>query len=557
MNSKQSSEQPDAGLRDVVNATDVPADADANGVTPTKAPKRKGTSRWSSFLARLRRGPFLFYLILIFAVVIATSGYSYIVDFYDPTQNFITPFKHINSEYTFYTGSPGGFHIQIGNLVERRMAQDSGIQIKNVESPGPFANAINVMHTPLSFGLIQEDTLEKDDFIREKIKFVVPLYMERLHILYRRKKFEATEQDIDPPYLNIESDEATKNFFNNAVISTGPPGIGSKVFTSYLFEAAGIRPKKLESFGFEEALKKMDNDEVDVVITLAGAPLVSVLSRLFDADGQPSGRVGLVGIDPALVANVNTTFGLSLRPTTFSNKYDDFPVPTLGTYAFLIASNDVPNSVIFRLLSILKERRDELMDNLNEQLPIGWDKDFKDSLIRGGEHTPNFQLKEFEFFSAFDEEHTQFKMAMLRSFLLFVASIVTATLFVLSIVRMVLSTLLHRTYARRIVSVGQVLTNEDGEAERLVDQIKELRKIRQDIEFKVSAGTLTVSHQGTLFEDIIAAIQCRQENLWRLLNRGLGTDEGVSEKKLREFCADGYLQREEYRDLETAVAARK
>ena len=356
--------------------------------------------------SRERRRGRLWWATFVTALLGAAAAYYYVVDFYDPTKNFLRQLGLLVTDpvYTFFSGSTGGFYIKIGDLVEGQAKKSLGVRIQSIPSPGAFANSTSVMHTPLSFGLVQEDTLAQDDFIREHVNFVVPLYMERLHILYRVKKYrESGALGQHGPYLSISPDVSTLRFFDNAVVSTGPAGSGTKVFASYILEASGVRPKRLLSMGFSDALEQLKAEEIDVVMTLAGAPLVRVLELLYEKSGRRSAEYGLIGIDPALVQVVNARFHLGLRSTSFAHKYEGwYQTPTVGTYAFLITSKDVPSTITLGVLSILNGKQEQLLEELKSELPPNWSNKLKDELIRGAsDESQRFQLDEFDFFGAF------------------------------------------------------------------------------------------------------------------------------------------------------------
>ena len=139
--------------------------------------------------------------------------------------------------------------ISIGAALEENTRTDSSIAVVNEESSGGLANATYVMTTPNSFGLVQEDTLPKDDFIRDSIRYVTPLYLERLHIIYDHREYVAWYQKKfgssgEPPSPSLGADanmhKAVKAFFQQAKVSTGPVGSASRIFASYLLDVCKI-----------------------------------------------------------------------------------------------------------------------------------------------------------------------------------------------------------------------------------------------------------------------------------------------------------------------------
>jgi hypothetical protein len=178
-------------------------------------------------------------LIMFFSILIATSIYTFIVDFYDPESNVILSItrRFQKKNKTFFSGSPGGFYTSIGKALHDELDKNSySISITNEATAGGYENAIKVLATPSSFGLVQENTLRKNDFIRKHINYVTPLYMERMHILYRYDKLKNKLKIKKQPNIIISSklNRDTVHFFSNARISTGPVGSSGRIIASYI-----------------------------------------------------------------------------------------------------------------------------------------------------------------------------------------------------------------------------------------------------------------------------------------------------------------------------------
>ena len=137
-------------------------------------------------------------VLVVLAVFFGAGIYSYVVDIYDPNKNLLGQiWRGIRQQrYTFYSGASGGFYIAIGEALEENTRADASIAVVNEESSGGLANATSVMTMPNSFGLVQEDTLPKEDFIRDHIRYVTPLYLERLHIIYDHGAYKDVYQKM-------------------------------------------------------------------------------------------------------------------------------------------------------------------------------------------------------------------------------------------------------------------------------------------------------------------------------------------------------------------------
>ena len=208
------------------------------------------------------------YALFAFALFISVFLYRYVVNFFDPGNDIITQLRRmiVDESYSFYSGSEGGFYIQIGQTLENATRKHAPIVIANRKTLGGEENARRVMITPRSFGLVQEDTVRQKDFARDHIEFITPLYLERLHIIYDhdkyvkfvkslhdaegRPKHETDDSDQTPRrdlcpscrqpkeleprlYQALESTDLNlRNWLKQANISPGPVGSGRRLFAT-------------------------------------------------------------------------------------------------------------------------------------------------------------------------------------------------------------------------------------------------------------------------------------------------------------------------------------
>ena len=202
------------------------------------------------------------------------------------------------------------------------------------------------------------------DFIRDHIRYVTPLYLERLHIIYDHgaytkvyQKMFGSSSDISPPSLGTSASvhKAVKTFFQQSKVSTGPVGSASRIFASYLRDVCEIGPFRDEGLHFAEALDSLmhEDDGIDIVFSMAGAPLVRVRGALQTREEDGGKDLRLMSIESALVPELNGRYGVKLRGSTFKDKYDGYDnTSTIGSYAFLVTSKDVPNLAVMELLSL-------------------------------------------------------------------------------------------------------------------------------------------------------------------------------------------------------------
>ena len=500
-------------------------------------------------LAQAIQGKLTRNILFLTALLVSITAYTYVVEFYDPNANFLKQVWRgiVQESYTFHSGAEGGFYIQVGKLLEKETANNAGIKIYNKKSYGGFENAISVVNSASAFGLLQEDTLTDTDFLRERLRYITPLYVEHMHILYRRDPCD-TKITLSP------HDEAAKNLFRNKSISTGPAGSGSKVFSSYLLSQCEFRKIKDLNLSFKEALTKLETGEVGVVFTIAGAPLRDVKEIL-----ENNTDIGLMSIDPTLIPMLNRTFGLRLRPTTFKNIYEGGEnISTIGSYAFLIASKDVPNSAIMELLYVLDRSKDK-MAGYNEY--------------------DSFPLDQFDFMCTFKKEYQGFRMELLRNLFIFIVSVAGTTAAAMTFLVWITSEYKQVNYFRDIIKVYSeclptntnldeqkgpfpkpvIYENQNEIISDLVRGIAKLLSVAQKIRRDYKSGGITMTHYRHLLDSLYEIKDIFQRNLAQRLNEVL--EQKLLPKKeqqelLRRYYTASYLTLKNYRDLLVVIEAK-
>lgn len=430
------------------------------------------TIDWISKLIRARL------VLTVLAFVTSTAMYVYICDVVDPQANYnlFHDIRRVVSreEYTFFSGSEGGFYIRIGQALEKRTQEEGSIKFVNVASRGALDNARSVASKRKSFGIVQEDTVTTLDFIREHLQYVSPLYLERMHIIYDSKSFEtyinkrdeavaqpanspvtppakiaaqsaATKSEVATRLLTLSasanhSDDDVTAFLKQARVSTGPVGSGSRLFAGYLLSHCGITKPNDLGLGFGEALTRLEADEldlkVDVVFTIAGAPLDRIQKTLEKSGGR---RYRLMSIDPSLVPVLNSKIGLRLANASFKGKYPSGEsISTFGSWAFLIASRDASDSVILDTLDELNRSKGDIRRDMNI------------------DSSSNFQLSEFNFYDAFISNHTGFGRVA-RNILIYVAFVSVTTAMIVVFLTSVVSGWMKARYFRKMTGIYQSL----------------------------------------------------------------------------------------------------
>ena len=265
--------------------------------------------------------------------------------------------------YHFYTGPRGGRFEAVGAFLSNK--DDEGrfhdFAIKREPSSGSPENARVVATTGNAFALVEERALRANDWLAQRTVRIAPLHMEKLQIVYSKKRWASAlaavsgvSKDTAPallargPRLAAEMDDASKAFFHHAIVYAGPTGSGTRLMTSYVLDAAGVQPESTISGNFDDIVRALGNGDAHVAFAFA-APLTAVADAL-----KQDKDIGLVGLDPNLGPLLLQRAGVAVEPTSL-DELGHAETDTLGAYAWLVASADVPPEHIAAVVRALKE----------------------------------------------------------------------------------------------------------------------------------------------------------------------------------------------------------
>jgi TRAP transporter TAXI family solute receptor len=183
---------------------------------------------------------------------------------------------------TIATGPNNGSYFQIAQDIKNVAAKD-GIDLQVIPSKGSLENLELLGSGKVDLAIVQLDALRfvsdvmKQDLglnLFEKIKVVLNLYPEEIHILTNKKDIQS--------FYNLEGKR----------VSVGPPGGGTAVSAAVLFNVYDIKATVSEE-PFEEAVKKMEQGNLDAVIFVGGAPVpfIGKLSGKFSFVRLPNNPV--------------------------------------------------------------------------------------------------------------------------------------------------------------------------------------------------------------------------------------------------------------------------
>lgn len=493
----------------------------------------------SNLLGRFNLKAFLILLSFGGAIFI----YIFIVDMYLPQANIFRSLNFTPKVYNFYSGGEKGFYYPLAKVLEQSTQNHKNIKIIAHPTAGGFENALRVMESGQSFGLVQEETIRDEDYIKKQVQYVAPIYTERLHILYRKDFFGDKEENLE---LSANTSKKILKKLNSAKINSGPVGSSTRIITSYLLsELLGSQLKpvntqeihKIKNLSNKDAFAELDKKNLDIVFVIAGAPLPDVVSLL------NTKKIGLLGVSPSLVAKLNEKYRLNLRFSDFRDKYSGKNVSTIGTHAFLIASQDVPSNDIISTLEILNANEKTLRNDL------------------GFSSSVHFQLDEFDYLSAFKSKHETRTMKKFWDISIFISSVFVITITILTFLVWIISSLAFHKHFQMLTEVISnhlprvekldeethnfsmpITPNNQSEImSRLVRGQQKLIQLDLDIQENFRTGRLIDRHFFALTEQTERVVMRIRSSIERSLFKQ--QDDSTIARKLYEA---GYLGTEEY-----------
>ena len=174
----------------------------------------------------------------------------------------ISFYAHTAWALTIATGPSDGSYFQIAQDIKNVAGKD-GIDLQVMPTKGSLENLELLGSGKVDLAIVQLDALRfisdviKKDLgldLFDKIKVVLNLYPEEIHILTNKKDLQT--------FYNLEGKR----------VSVGPPGGGTAVTAAVLFNIYDIKATVSEE-PFEEAVKKMEQGSLDAVIFVGGAPV--------------------------------------------------------------------------------------------------------------------------------------------------------------------------------------------------------------------------------------------------------------------------------------------
>ena len=252
-------------------------------------------------------------------------------------------YAHAAWALTIATGPSDGSYFQIAQDIKNVAGKD-GIDLQVMPTKGSLENLELLGSGKVDLAIVQLDALRfisdvvKQDLgldLFDKIKVVLNLYPEEIHILTNKKDIQT--------FYNLEGRR----------VSVGPPGGGTAVTAAVLFNVYDIKATVSEE-PFEEAVKKMEQGSLDAVIFVGGAPVpfIGKLSGKFSFVRLPSNPVleqiylrtslgkqlyGWAGADTETYAVPAAMMGLDKRDEKYVTQVQQLVLTILNNREFLEA----------------------------------------------------------------------------------------------------------------------------------------------------------------------------------------------------------------------------
>ncbi|MBI5416535.1 TAXI family TRAP transporter solute-binding subunit [Candidatus Poribacteria bacterium] len=241
-----------------------------------------------------------------------------------------------NGKINLATGNKTGVYYPIGNGIADAAAK-ANIQIKVLSSEGSIENLKWIEKNTSELCLAQSDVvydayngLGKFSKRISNIRAISSLYMEAVHILIR-----------NPLHIKKVDDMKGKR------ISIGPAGSGTKSNALAILEAAGVTQNefKVLNFNFDESIKAIKENNVDVVFITSGTPseVVNIIVQ--------SGSAYLYKLKGDILQYLIKTYPFYIITNIPVNTYahQDEEITTIGIPALLIGRSDLDDDIAYNL----------------------------------------------------------------------------------------------------------------------------------------------------------------------------------------------------------------
>lgn len=316
-------------------------------------------------------------MIVLLGVVGVTQYFVFYAD--SPKRDFMDLLRPSDVEaITVYSGSSTGSFDQMARnfqndqKIQRFLGSDK-FTLSVVETGGSHDNIQNVGLSAHAIGFAGENALKSKTSEMRKVRAIVPTHLEKLQVLYRKDRWKEITSDksncptqpkigscVPPerPFITRPLNPFTRALLSNSAVHVGPPGSATRLIAAEILAQARLREDDEDDgvgaqlvFGpFKEQHDLLAREGAGPSRVNVGVALAGPLSRAEELVKE--GKCGFAAVDPALAPSLRVDEDIALQPTVISEAGTD--VETLGNFAWLIASEDVPDSHLSAILVALK-----------------------------------------------------------------------------------------------------------------------------------------------------------------------------------------------------------
>jgi hypothetical protein len=308
-------------------------------------------------------------LIFLFVVVGVTQYYVFYAD--SPERDFMALLRPSDvTAITVYSGSSTGSFDQMARKLRsrhkvQRTFRSDDLTLVVEQTGGSHDNIQSVSLSAHAIGFAGENALKSKTSEMRNVRTIAPTHLEKLQVLYRKDRWKEITSNcptprkggscIPPqrPFITRPLDPFTLALLRGSAVHVGPPGSATRLIAAELLaqarlsEADGVGAQLV--FGsFEDQHQRLAAEGADSSRVTVGVALAGPLSRAEELVKE--GKCGFAAVDPALAASLRADEDIALQPTVISEAGKN-EVETLGNFAWLIASEDVPDSHLSAILA--------------------------------------------------------------------------------------------------------------------------------------------------------------------------------------------------------------
>ncbi len=247
-----------------------------------------------------------------------------------------------DKSYAFTAGFSGGTYFAIAKSLKKV----APFKIEVQDSRGSVENINRIKNNEAQIGMAQVDILTNlylfDRDIKRRVKVLIPLYPEEVHIVSRKS-------------VKRIKDLAGKK------ISIGPVGSGTNKTSRIVLGTLGIsgNVSTYQELSTTEALAALLQGEIDAFTLVAGAP-VSLLKKLPKKNKKKMRLINIKGQPAKMLTGKNFSYDKAkIKKKTY--KWYKKKIKTISTRSLIIVRDDFPEELAAALLKKMFKKKKKLV----------------------------------------------------------------------------------------------------------------------------------------------------------------------------------------------------